>query len=171
MNVSFDNICLTEGNEPISLFVGRLDPPTKAHCQIITDLYKKYKIPISIFIIRSDRNTFTLEQQKEILTKCLNVPFTIFTEHNSFIGNIIHKLRLENKEVKYFACGTDRKKSYEGQLNRYTTKFKLNIQLVETVRTNGISATNVRQAIKTRDKELFKTNMSRKVWSMWKDLN
>ena len=96
------------------------------------------------------------------------VPHEFLDLDNGFVGEWIHELRKVNKEPIALFCGSDRKKSYEAQIKRYSEKLNLNITVEEIKRTgNDISASKVREALKNNDKDLFKANMDKSVWVLF----
>jgi len=171
--IAVDKVNTVPGNKEVVVLQGRFQPPTAGHLKAIEAAYKKYKKPVVIVLIKGAKSDvfFDSKIQKEIFEKMLKVPHQFLELSNGFIGEWINELRNDGFEPKALFCGSDRVKSYEGQIKRYSDKLNLDIKVEEIARTGeDISASKVREALKNDDIELFKANMHKSVWNMFDKL-
>lgn len=175
---SLENINKNKGENEISLFIGRLQPPTKAHIDILNDILSKNK-KLLICIVRGEKssqdkekNPFPFNMQIEILEKCLKKSnYEIIEIKTAFIGDIVNYARNKNEEIVELYCGTDRYKTYKSQIDRYKDQLNLNIEVKEISRTDeDISATKVRESLKNNDENTFKSMMCKEVHSLFSKL-
>jgi len=167
-----------ENSKKVAVFLGRFQPLTKAHVEIIRKIEKAEKLPVVVFIVKGkktsqnkEKNPFPLDIQIELFKKVFGNKVEVKTIPTGFIGDIINTLRQEGKEPLVLYCGSDRVKGYEGQLKRYEDIFFANIKVKEVPRTNeDISATKVRNALKNNDFETFKKNTDKAIWNEFEKL-
>ena len=148
----------TPGQNPCSVFMGRLQPPTSAHIEILKEIHSQYSLPVFIFIVKSSNTSspFPAELIKKILEVNLRGNYYIYIIGNGFLGDWLNILRKENYEPKYFFCGSDRENEYTQQIKRYGDLFNLDLKL-ETIprKVTDISATKAREYLKKDDLEGF----------------
>lgn len=160
-------------DKEVSVFMGRMQPPTIAHVKIIEDTIKKYKNPVVVAVVKSgnDKSPFSFKLVKSILEKSVKGDIEVIELKTGFIGDFISPLRANGMEPTILMAGSDRVKGYQGQIKRYKDQFNLNLDVKEIKRTGAdVSATKVRQAIKDGDEETFKSMTPKGEWSFFKKL-
>lgn len=145
------------------MFLGRMNPPTNAHINII----KSMKNPPVIVLVRAIkvvdrvRNPFPVEYQREMLLKV--VPnATIVEWKDGYVPDIIQHLKEQDIQVANVYAGTDRCTEYDGMINRAnkTLEEQITTKIIEVKRSHeDISATKVRESLRTRDLVGFKKMM------------
>lgn len=153
-----------EGNNG-ALFSGRFSPPTKAHIKIVEDAMKKYD-SVTLNIVKASKddpkNPFPLELQMKIWKSV----FPKLIIQTSQTGNIIQIIRKSENNINVVLAGSDRVKEYESQL-----KTNPDISVEEIKRTDeDVSATKVRNSLKSDDMEAFKANMDKRTWKFYDEL-
>lgn len=174
----FEDVPSHKGTKEVSIFVGRTQPPTRAHIKIVKDAHDRFKKPVVIFLIRSEsgKNTgpFPAEVQKEIFEKALDVPHVVMFAKSANIVDFLTVLREHDMEPTAFFCGTDRFASYKTQIDRYAERLNYDIEVVEIKRDQqakeNVSGTAARASLANDDYEEFKRNMDPAVWSMFDEL-
>lgn len=166
--LAVDAVNTNPGQKEVVVFSGRFQPPTAGHLKAIKAAYKKYHLPVIIVMIKGGKSNVQFDNkiQEALFKKMLKgIPYQIVELSNGFVGEWIDWLRNKNMEPKALFCGSDRKKTYEGQINRYKEKMNLDIKVEEIVRSGeDISATKVRQALADDDFDTFKKMMDKSVW-------
>ena len=176
--ISIDAIKKFPGKEKIAVFMGRFQPPTKAHLDIIKKIQSQEHLPVEIAIVRGEKtglnkekNPFDFNLQQQIFKSCLGNSINIMKLTSGFIGEFINVLRHHNKEPVLLYCGTDRIKSYQAQISRYKNKLNLSLQVKEISRSDeDISASKVRNALKNNDIEKFKQLTDKCEWKYFEKL-
>ncbi len=156
--LSLSEVDKTPGYKPSSVFIGRMQPPTSAHINILKNIYSKYSLPVFIFIIKSNNSNspFPGELIKKILEANLGENYHIKIINNGFIGDWLNILRKENYEPKFFFTGSDRESDYTQQIARYQDLFNLDLKLEIIPREiTDISATKAREYLKKDDLQGF----------------
>jgi len=172
--IALNQVTKTPGQQKVAVFMGRFQPPTKAHLSIIKQIEQHEHLPVVVAVVRGSKtsqnkskNPFDFETQKAILRACLN-NVKIIQVSTGFIGEFVDILRRENKEPVVLYCGSDRLSGYQQQVNRYKTQLNLNLVVKEIPRTEtGISATKVRLALKNDDIEAFKKLTDKCEWQFF----
>jgi len=135
----------------VALFIGRLQPPTKLHFEIIRQGLNDFDDVVVAIVkgTKSERilNPFDFELQSEMLHE--EFPDLKIIQSNT--GNIISIMNKMN--INVVLCGSDRVESYRNQL-----KNNPEIAVIETKRDEDVSGTNLRNALKTKNKSEFKRN-------------
>jgi len=172
--IAVDAVNTSPGKKEVVVLQGRFQPPTSGHLKAIEAAYKKYNKPVVIVLIKGAKSDvfFDTKTQIQIFKNMLkSIPHQFLELSNGFVGEWINELRNDDFEPIAMFCGSDRVKSYQGQLKRYTEKLNLNITVEEIARTGeDISASKVREALKNDDLEQFKLNMHKSSWSMFDKL-
>ena len=156
--VSLSEVDKTPGQNPCCVFVGRMQPPTLAHINILKEIYNQYSLPVFIFIVKASNSSspFPGELIKKILEVNLQGNYHINIISSGFIGDWLNILRKENYEPKYLFSGTDRETDYSQQIKRYEDLFNLDIKLKVIPRgITDISATKAREYLRKDDLEGF----------------
>jgi nicotinic acid mononucleotide adenylyltransferase len=164
-NITLDNVPLKRGSQKVVIFVGRMQPPTKAHWSIIKTMQSKYKDTKTVIFVVKGKNTsvdrsplnFNIVKRLIKMTSSNTVDINnIFEIDRAFLGTMLTMLRNQNKEPVALFCGEDREESYKQQLNRYKNKLNINMKIEVIERTDdGISATKVRDAIRNNNFKSF----------------
>ncbi len=171
--LSLDNVNKTPGKNKVVVMMGRFQPPTIAHLDIIEKAYKKYKLPVIIAIVKSkNKNSpFSVDIIKKMIKESIKGKIEFLELSSGFIGDFISPLRDKNLEPTILFAGSDRIKSYENQIERYKELFDLNLTVEEIKRNDDdVSASKVRDALKNNDEESFKKLMSKNLHKYFKKL-
>ena len=140
-----------------ALFIGRLQPPTRLHMQIIeTGLATFDNVVVGLVKgKKSDKskNPFPFELQVRMLLE--KFPKLEIIEVGN--GNIIGILNKVDLNINAVLAGSDRVKGYENQLKRMPDMY-----VAETQRDfSGVSGTKARESIKDDDIAKFTQNMDK----------
>lgn len=168
--LALDQVNTKPGKNEVVVLQGRFQPPTAGHLKAIKAAYKKYRMPIVIVMIKGAKSDvkFDSKTQKAVFEQMLDMPHIYLELDTGFVGNWIHELRNMGKEPKALFCGSDRVKSYQGQINRYKDQLNLDIAVEEIARTGeDISASKVRDALKNDNFEEFKRNMDPSTYKLY----
>ena len=172
--LAIDAVSTKVGKTEVVSVQGRFQPPTLGHLKAIEQAYKKFRKPVAIVMVKGGKSKipFDAKIQKKVFKAMLgSIPHIFIEEDSGFIGNFVDKLRKDNKEPIAIFTGTDRVKSYQGQIDRYKEKLNLNIKVHEIQRGDeDVSATKVRNALKADDFEAFKKLTHKKVHPMFDEL-
>jgi len=152
----------------VELFLGRLQPVHLGHVKII----KKMKNPIVVLVKGAkssqdkNRNPLSAEEQRKLLKKA--VPrVKVVVAKAGYLPEIIADLREAGYEVETVYAGSDRISSYKRQVDSANKKLldkqKFDVTFRETER--FASATEVRNAIRSDDKDEFQKLMPKELWS------
>ena len=158
--LSLDAVNKTPGKEEVSVVMGRFQPLTIAHAQIIENAYKKYKrkVVVAVVVSGNEKSPYPFKLVKEIINKSIKVPHEVIEIGTGFIGDFLSPLRDKGMEAKTLFAGSDRIKGYNGQIKRYTQLFNLTMTVEEIPRTESdVSASKVRDALAMDDEELFQS--------------
>ena len=177
-SISINQINKTPGKNKVVVFMGRFQPPTKAHLEILKTIHQETNLPVVIAIVKGaksslnkTKNPFDYNLQKTILLHCLNNNYQIIQVSSGFIGEFVDILRNQGKEPVILYCGSDRLAGYEKQVNRYKSVLNLNLSIKEIPRSNSsISATKVRHALLNDDFEQFKQLTAKCEWQYYDQL-
>lgn len=156
------------GVTPVTVIMGRFQPPTKGHMRIVRQA-KKIGNPIVMVVVRGAKtkfelSPFSLDVQKEMFNEILPVGSMIIDTPSGFIGDFVDELREMNLEPTVIVAGSDRKKTYETQINRYEQTLNLNLKVKEVKRQEkDVSATKARIALKLGDEKEFQKLMPKKL--------
>jgi len=153
-----------EGNNG-ALMVGRFSPPTKAHTQIIGDALNKFD-SVTLNVVKSGKvnaeNPFPIELQ----LKMWESVFPNLNIQTSRTGNIVTILNKAKDNINVLLTGTDRADGYRAQLKRMP-----DISVEEIKRTaEDISASKVRDALRTDNINVFKSLMHPKLYQFYDEL-
>ena len=171
--LSLDDVNKIPGKKEVSVFLGRMQPPTLAHISIIENAYKRFRNPVAIAVVKSNNqeSPFPFKLIKDILKKSTKAKIIVFEIKSGFIGDFISPLRDKGMEPTVLLAGTDRVKSYRGQIKRYEETFSLDLDVHETIRTDeDISASKVRQALWADDHQTFGKMTAKGTWGFYNKL-
>lgn len=161
--IAIEDVNTTPGDKPVVVMQGRFQPFTKGHYKVYEQA-KSHGMPVVIYLVKGKKssedkqsNPLEAEEQIEFIKKSVGSDVEVRVIPDGFIGTWVNDLRNDGMEPKVFLTGTDRMKAYKGMINRYITKWDIDITLDEIERADeDISATRVRQAIKNDDFDTFK---------------
>lgn len=158
--LALDQVNTKPGSEEVSVVMGRFQPLTIAHQQIIEGAYKRLKRKVVVAVVKSknEKSPYPFKLVKELIEKSVRVPVHVIEIGTGFIGDFLSPLRDMDMEAKTLFAGTDRIKGYQGQVKRYQQMFNLTLKIEEIPRTEtDVSASKVRAALAADDEELFKS--------------
>lgn len=159
MPIAIQDININIGEKPVSVFMGRCQPLSKAHYNIIEEMISDGNEPY-VFLVhgaksKQELNPFDIDIQEKMINEAFdNVKIRHIS--NGFMGEFINILRNENLEPINWYCGSDNEVSYRGQLDRYKDSLNLSLSLKVVNRTDEISSTKIRESLKNDDKSSFK---------------
>jgi len=151
--------------------LGRFQPFTKGHLQMLKDGYDKNGYPAVVFIIANKKFDNKHPFSDELISKEMNIVkqkynFVIDTlpATNADIVKIGQKLDELGYEAHLWLCGEDRETQFKRQAEnpKYREQGKFPDDFTTytgTGRTKGVSGTAVRETIKNNDTNKFKTLM------------
>jgi cytidyltransferase-like protein len=158
----------------VNIVVGRFQPFTLGHQSIIEALFKENGLPTVVCCISNkkfdSRHPFSDNLIKTELETCYKsekfFQDVIFIKSANIV-EIGEELKKQDYEAHLWGCGEDRKIPYEKMASnpKYTVDFPPDFKVFALSRNDssegidGISATKVRAAIKSNDKETFKKMM------------
>ncbi len=146
--------------ENAAVFMGRMQPPTIAHINIIEEASKKFGNTVVVAVVKSgnDKSPWEFDIISQIIKESTSVDVKLLEVGTGFIGDFISPLRDEGIEATVLLAGSDRVKGHNAQIERYQEEFSLSLTVEEIKRSNDdISASKVRTAIRENDIETFKS--------------
>jgi hypothetical protein len=156
----------TKQTKPAVITLGRFQPATSGHVKMIHEMITRNadKVPV-IGIIKGslsgqnkDVNPFDYDTQIEMLKKSLNMDILVLQLSSGFLVDVINSVRQHGFEPEVLAIGKDREDTFTKAISRYAEKMDSNIKIMTVDRqTDDISATSVRNAIKSNDFETFRS--------------
>lgn len=169
---------LTESRQGTAIFIGRMQPLTLAHFNIINQARKDYQ---TVFIVivsggksskEKAKNPFSFKERAEFIYKAFEgkIPMKhIIKAPTGFTPDIVEYLdryiSRNNLKKKYIIfAGADRAEDYKRQIKNY---YKGNVDVEIRViprEEESISATKVRKALLDGDVENFKRLMPQSLW-------
>jgi phosphopantetheine adenylyltransferase len=169
-----DKIQVTKGRNEVVVVQGRFQPPTAGHLKAIKQAYSKYNKPIIIVAVKGGKSEvfFDTNYQKVLFKDMLTgIPHQVIETKTGFVGNFVDMLRKKNFEPIALFTGSDRKRTYSDQINRYKDQLNLDMKVEEITRTGAdVSATKVRNALKSGDETEFKKNMDKSLWPRFDEM-
>jgi|PlaIllAssembly_1097288.scaffolds.fasta_scaffold00009_14 nicotinamide mononucleotide adenylyltransferase len=159
--------------KPVELFLGRMQPLHNGHKKIIDSM----KNPIVVIVkgkksgADAERNPLDEEYQKKLI-EMIFPGLEVSISPNGFLPGILGYFRKQGKEVTKIYAGADRIAGYQDAINRANEKMpedqRYRVTFQETERVT--SATTVRNAIKSGDKDTFKKLVPSAIWGEWDTL-
>lgn len=163
-----------KGSKEVNLIIGRFQPLTLGHVELIRSAAKERKVVIGI--VRGakpdpEKSPFSLELQKEVIERVLKETSNdqnvigVVELKSAAIDGVIETLRENDFELKKIICGADRAKAYNAMAKekKYLEPYgidKIDVQVLdrdpEAGGVEGISATKVREKVKEGDIEAYK---------------
>lgn len=170
------------GKKPVNIFVGRFQPFTLGHVKVFEKMYKENGLPTVVFLVRSgkpdpEKKPFNEDlQQAMFAAMTKQYPFleASYVIPNGGIDTIFANAR-PAYEPMLWGFGTDRKKAYNYQIEKPEYREQLGVNPdfkgYEIFRTDdNISASKVRQALKTDDEGTFKKMTPKSIHKFYKTL-
>lgn len=170
------------GKKPVNIFVGRFQPFTLGHVKVFEKMYKENGLPTVVFLVRSgkpdpEKKPFSEDlQQAMFAAMTKQYPFleASYVIPNGGIDTIFANAR-PAYEPMLWGFGTDRKKAYNYQIEKPEYREQLGVNPdfkgYEIFRTDdNISASKVRQALKTDDEGTFKKMTPKSIHNFYKTL-
>jgi cytidyltransferase-like protein len=154
---------IVESKKTVGLFVGRFQPLTKAHIHIIEQISNENDRGI-IFLVKANKknsvnNPFNEDLQRNMINEVIPSNIDVVTLPSAYFVDYINTL--PNDEFTIYA-GTDRVESYS-RFSKYMEHEKT-LEVKEVTRTDeDISATKVREALKSDDYSTFETLIDERV--------
>lgn len=171
-----------QGNKKVNIFVGRFQPFTLGHVKVFEQMYKKNGYPVVVFLVRSgkpdpEKNPFSEElQQAMFASMAKQYPFleASFVVPNGGIDTLFATARPTYEPVMW-GYGTDRKRAYDGMINKPEYREQLGVDPeftgFEIQRSDDdISASKVRNAIAIDDENTFKKMTPKSIHNFYKTL-
>lgn len=152
---------------------GRLQPPHNGHKKIIDGM----KNPIVVIVkgkktgLDVERNPLNEEYQKKLMEMIFpNLEVSI--SPNGFLPGILGYFRKQGKEVTKIYAGADRIASYQNAIDKANEKMPEDQRYIVTFQETErvTSATAVRNAIKTGNREEFEKLVPKAIWGEWDTL-
>lgn len=139
-----------------ALFIGRLQPPSRKHVEIIEKGLSTYN-SVVIAIVRGKKsdallNPFSFETQCAILEEIFPGKLKIIQVST---GNLFTAIQKSEKVITAILCGGDRLESYESQL-KHNPEIKIDNFGRDP---KGISGTKIRESLMNNDKKEFNKNV------------
>ena len=156
--------------DSVGIFVGRFQPVSVAHTDIINTIGKNHKRGI-VYLVKgkkSDKakNPFSEKTQIEMLKKIISVNVSVEVLPSAFFVDEINEMP-ESKFVIY--AGTDRIKQY-ARFEQYLEGGRT-LETKEIKRTaTDVSATKIRKAITDNDKNTFQQMTPKEIHGMFNKL-
>lgn len=156
-----------ENKKPCNITIGRFQPFTKGHLQMIKDGYDKNGYPCVIFMISNkkfdNKHPFSdnlIAEEMDIIRKNYNFIAETLPIDKADIVKIGNKLADIGYEAHLWLCGDDREAQFKRQAEnpkyREQGHFPNNFTTYTgTGRTEGVSGTAVRNALKENNKAEF----------------
>lgn len=154
----------------VNILIGRLQPPTLGHQSILEALYKENEYPTVLCLIHNtkfdSKHPFSDDLIKKEIDTCWKgekfYEDTIWVK-SAAIDKIGEELATKEYSAHLWGCGTDREKSFKAMASnkKYLKDFPEDFKVFVVTRdekssaVDGISATKVREAIKSDDKVEF----------------
>ena len=174
--MAIEEVSTRKGITPVTIVIGRFQPPHLGHKKII-EVARGFKGRTAIVMIRpsisaADTSPFDEEVRVQMINELVRREEDIIVPIGTgFIGDFIHVLREFSYEPVRIVCGTDRAEGYHKQINRYKKKLNLAISIVEVSRgLDDVSATKVRETLKSKDEKEFKKLMPEELHSFFEPL-
>jgi len=167
-NIKKDSVIKT------GIFVGRLQPPTKAHLKIFNLMSKENKNNI-IFLVKGKKtsedklvNPFDEKMQRKMLKKILPKNFEVMVLPSAYFVGELNSMSKNSIYTLY--AGSDRIKRYK-DFEKYLSKGII-LKFKEIPRNDdGISATKARKALKEKNSNEFKKYVPNTIANCFEELS
>lgn len=145
--------------EQVNLIIGKFSPFTNGHLQLCKDLFEHNGLKTFVVCIRRVKTENILSD--ELLKKMMNSMCKEYPEliagwmdiESYYFSDVFLKVP-EQFEIKCIGCGCDREKDYKDMITHLVEDNVINkndVDLYVSNRSDGISATKLRDAIVAND--------------------
>lgn len=155
---------MTNKNILVTTF-GRMNPPTKSHiklCKYMMDLATIKGADVSICLsksVDSNKNPLTYSERRDIIEYAFQNYYGIQPPLEK-CDDVLDVLKTHNGEYEiiYFVCGDDRADEYKVLFDKYNNNLYSykEIHVISLSRSDGVSSTQARNAVKNDDINQFK---------------
>jgi len=163
-----------------AIILGRFQPITIAHYNIINEARKKYQSTFVVIVSGKSRknNPFSVSERAKLIFQAFEgkLPMShIIKAETGFTPDVIRKIeslisKQKNKKKFIIFAGTDRIEDYRRQIQNYY-KGDADVEVIEIPREeDSISATKVRKALIDDDIDNYKRLMPTSLWDKFKNL-
>lgn len=147
------------------LFFGRFQPVHNGHLHILKTMTNPTVVIVKGKKASRDKgkNPFDFDYQKYLIERVKPGVRVLETEHG-YLPDII---KMIGECPAHVFCGSDRIKQYQAQMERANKGLDVPciVEFVETSRLT--SASVVREAIRSGDKDAFKANVPKEIWDQY----
>jgi hypothetical protein len=170
------------GKKPVNIFVGRFQPFTLGHVKVFEQMYKKNGLPVVVFLVRGgkpdpEKRPFSEELQQAMfaeMTKQYSFLEAAFVVPNGGIDTLFATARPAYEPIMW-GYGTDRKRAYDGMIDKPEYREDLNVDPnftgFEIKRTDDdVSASKVRNALIIDDETTYKKMTPKSIHKFYKTL-
>lgn len=168
------------GKKKVNIFVGRFQPFTLGHAKVFETIHKQNGLPVVVLIVRGgkpdpERKPFDEDMQLKMfkgMQKNYSFLEAALIVKNASPDTIFNTLRPHYEPVLW-GTGSDRLDGYQKMIDKYRTELNAddNFNTFEIFRTDEhVSATKVRDAIKSDDLNKFKEMTPKGIWPLYKEM-
>lgn len=158
----------------VNIVIGRLQPGTRGHQLLLETMYKENGYPTVLCLIHNTKFDAKHPFSDDLIKKEIDICWKgkefyqdLIWIKSAAIDKIGEELAKKEYSAHLWGCGADRAKSYEKMASnkKYLKDFPDDFKVFVLDRdensdgVEGISATKVREAIKSDDKDTFKKMM------------
>ena len=167
------------GQKPVNIIVGRFQPFTMGHVKVFEKLHKQNGYPIVVFTVRGkkvdlEKSPFGEDEQQAMFAKMKKeYPFleAMYVVSSAAIDTLFATVRPAYEPILW-GYGTDRKRAYEGMINKPEYRKDLgvdpNFDGHEIKRTDDdVSASKARKALELDDEATFKKMTPKSIHDMY----
>ena len=171
-----------QGKKKVNMFAGRFQPFTSGHIKVLEDLHKQNGLPVMVMIVRGSkrdikRTPFDEDaQQRMVAALQSQYPFIqgSIVVPNGAIDTMFSSLRPTYEPVLW-GYGTDRKGSYDGQIQNDSYRAQLGVlpEFQGHVIRRGdedVSASKVRNALERDDRKGYEKLVPRSLHDFYDEL-
>jgi nicotinamide mononucleotide adenylyltransferase len=163
------------------IYVGRFQGLTTGHAKVAKIMSRVHHKGYVLLVkgkkssLDKERNPFPEKVQEQMISKVLGPGFKVIILHGSIVEEFkaaIEDGRIQGKEFVVYA-GPDRVQDYR-KLAKYFKQEGIGLSVVDAEqmvpRTEEISGTKFREALRNDDENAFHTVAPKELWSMFKEL-
>jgi len=170
------------GKKKVNMIVGRFQPFTLGHVKVFEQLHKQNGFPIVVFTVRGkkvnlEKSPFNEDEQMTMFNKMkkqYSFLEAMFIVPSAAIDTLFSTLRPAYEPILW-GFGTDRKKAYEGMINKPEYRKDLDVEPdfagYEIKRgDDDVSASKVRTALELDDESTFNKMTPKSIHDMYQIL-
>tara|TARA_B100000900_G_scaffold415847_1_gene447484 strand:- start:548 stop:2254 length:1707 start_codon:yes stop_codon:yes gene_type:complete len=167
-----------QGKKAVNILVGRFQPPTLGHIKVLRKMHASNGLPCVVVNVRSKSGKNQVFEPETILKIWMDIQKQykfidgIRESNTGFLDQVLNALRPEF-EPALWGTGSDRMKDYERVIKTYGKEANVHpdFKAYEIKRSGkNISATQVRETIKTDNEKEFKKLTPKAEWPFWDQL-